>query len=279
MKKTPGAMSRALDAYGYGDDPAAALARMTERETETLILHERGEHAAGRLLGPDWEAMIAGFTKRRPELLRARGARQPGRLPRHAAGAAWPRRSGVAALLVRQLRRHAARALPVAASMPTTSGSSMASGPDCTRPLSPAAGTGSEPGSRSLPAIAPMRQPRWKSPSSPRRCDRWAPSSHERSCTACSTRPLPPPIRPAACRLSCPRRRTAAASSSAPARLPPPWPARSSTTGPVRWRASSSRATVTACPASASRCRGGASGAGRCRASRPRSARSTWSPG
>jgi hypothetical protein len=69
MKKIPGAMSRALDAYGYGDDPAAALARMTESETETLILHERGEYAAGKLLGPDWETMISGYAKRRPELL------------------------------------------------------------------------------------------------------------------------------------------------------------------------------------------------------------------
>jgi hypothetical protein len=69
MKKTPGAMSRALDAYGYGDDPAAALARMTEVETETLILHERGEYGAGKLLGPQWATMIASYAKRRPELL------------------------------------------------------------------------------------------------------------------------------------------------------------------------------------------------------------------
>lgn len=69
MKKIPGAMSRALDAYGYGDDPAAALERMVEGETETLILHERGEHAAGKYLDPDWQAMIAGCAKRRPELM------------------------------------------------------------------------------------------------------------------------------------------------------------------------------------------------------------------
>jgi hypothetical protein len=69
VKQKPGAMARALAGYGYADDAAGALARMTERETETLILHERGEHAAGRLLGPGWEAMIAGFTSRRPELV------------------------------------------------------------------------------------------------------------------------------------------------------------------------------------------------------------------
>jgi hypothetical protein len=68
MKKTPGALSRALDAYGYGDDPAAALERMVDGETETLILHERGEHAAGKRLDPGWQEMIAGCTARRPEL-------------------------------------------------------------------------------------------------------------------------------------------------------------------------------------------------------------------
>ncbi len=69
VKRQAGAMARALAAYDYDVDPASALARMTERETETLILHERGEHAAGRLLGPGWEEMIAGFTTRRAEIL------------------------------------------------------------------------------------------------------------------------------------------------------------------------------------------------------------------
>jgi hypothetical protein len=69
LKKNPGAMARALAAYDYEIDPAAALARMTERETETLILHERGEHAAGRSLGAGWEGMIAAFSTRRAELV------------------------------------------------------------------------------------------------------------------------------------------------------------------------------------------------------------------
>ncbi|HTY03287.1 MAG TPA: hypothetical protein VMC81_06115 [Rhodocyclaceae bacterium] len=68
VKRLPGAMARALAAYHYDGDRAAALARMGERETETLILHERGEHAAGRLLGARWEEMITGFTTRRAEL-------------------------------------------------------------------------------------------------------------------------------------------------------------------------------------------------------------------
>lgn len=69
VKQKPGAMARALAGYGYAADPAGALARMTECETATLILHERGEHAAGRLLGPEWERMIAGFSTRRAEIV------------------------------------------------------------------------------------------------------------------------------------------------------------------------------------------------------------------
>ena len=69
MKRQAGAMARALAAYDFDVDPTSALARMTERETETLILHERGEHAAGKLLGPGWEEMIVGFTTRRAEIV------------------------------------------------------------------------------------------------------------------------------------------------------------------------------------------------------------------
>lgn len=69
LKQTPGAFAEALTVYGYADDPQAALERMTEAETASLILHERGEHAAGRLLGPAWDEMIAAFKKRRAEIL------------------------------------------------------------------------------------------------------------------------------------------------------------------------------------------------------------------
>ncbi|MBU0752623.1 MAG: hypothetical protein KJ787_06885 [Gammaproteobacteria bacterium] len=69
MKRQPGAMQAALAAYGYFDDGAAALERMTEGETDTLILHEHGEFLAGRRLGPEWEAMLAAMTRRRAELL------------------------------------------------------------------------------------------------------------------------------------------------------------------------------------------------------------------
>ena len=94
MKKTPGTLARALAAHGYAADPQAALERMTDAETASLILHERGEHAASGLLGPDWETMLAGFKKKRPEIL-ARAVRDNladclVTLPTLIEQAAWP---------------------------------------------------------------------------------------------------------------------------------------------------------------------------------------------
>jgi len=64
-----GALKRALAHYGYDADRQGAIARMSAAEGETLILHELGEHAAGRLLGPGWEEMLAGFSGKRAEIL------------------------------------------------------------------------------------------------------------------------------------------------------------------------------------------------------------------
>ncbi len=63
-----GDMAAALDAYGYGRGRDGAVARMAEAERETLILHELGELAAGRLLGEDWERMMQGPLDRRLEI-------------------------------------------------------------------------------------------------------------------------------------------------------------------------------------------------------------------
>lgn len=69
QKKPDGAMQAALQCYGFNDDGEAALERMTEAESEAVILHEVGEARADKLLGQDWQAMIASFTKKHPELL------------------------------------------------------------------------------------------------------------------------------------------------------------------------------------------------------------------
>jgi hypothetical protein len=68
-RRAHGALECALDAHGFHRDPAAALESMVEAETETLILHELGEHAAGVSLSPAWERMLDGFVERRAELL------------------------------------------------------------------------------------------------------------------------------------------------------------------------------------------------------------------
>jgi hypothetical protein len=63
-----GAMAAAFDAYGFADQRARALQRMAEGERETLILHELGELAAGRLLGGSWERFMEGIADRRQEI-------------------------------------------------------------------------------------------------------------------------------------------------------------------------------------------------------------------
>jgi len=62
-----GDMAAALDAYGYGRERSGAVERMAQAERETLILHELGELAAGRLLGDPWDRFMAGLRDRREE--------------------------------------------------------------------------------------------------------------------------------------------------------------------------------------------------------------------
>jgi hypothetical protein len=69
IRKKGGALASALKAYAFETDPEGALERMTEAETETLILHELGEALAEGLLGPAWAHMLAGFRSRRAEVL------------------------------------------------------------------------------------------------------------------------------------------------------------------------------------------------------------------
>jgi hypothetical protein len=68
VKKPDGALKETLDAYGFHQDPHRALERMTDTESETLILHELGEFEASKLLGAQWEEMCAALTNRRVEL-------------------------------------------------------------------------------------------------------------------------------------------------------------------------------------------------------------------
>lgn len=69
QKKPDGAMKAALECYGFDRDAEAALARMTDEQSEAVILHEVGEARADRLLGKDWRDMIGSFTHRHAEVL------------------------------------------------------------------------------------------------------------------------------------------------------------------------------------------------------------------
>ena len=69
VRKGDGALRSALECYGYDSDPHLGLERMTEIESEAVILHEIGEGLAERLLGRDWKDMIAAFVRKRPEIL------------------------------------------------------------------------------------------------------------------------------------------------------------------------------------------------------------------
>ena len=69
VKQQDGALKSALLAYGFDVDPQTAIERMADGEIETLVLHEEGEIAAGRVLGSDWSSKLAGFTGKRAELL------------------------------------------------------------------------------------------------------------------------------------------------------------------------------------------------------------------
>jgi hypothetical protein len=69
VHKPDGALRAVLTAYGFAGDPLAALERMTDAETETLIQHELGELEAGRRLGSEWERLRASAASRRIELM------------------------------------------------------------------------------------------------------------------------------------------------------------------------------------------------------------------
>ena len=61
-------MERALEAYGIGEDDAAALDRMTRNETESVLLHELGEARAEKLLGDAWSRMLADLACTKAEM-------------------------------------------------------------------------------------------------------------------------------------------------------------------------------------------------------------------
>jgi len=69
LRRTAGtAFHAVVDAYGLDRGFEAALPRWLDEQAETLVLHELGEHHAGRQLGPDWGAMRLALPGRRADL-------------------------------------------------------------------------------------------------------------------------------------------------------------------------------------------------------------------
>jgi hypothetical protein len=68
-KKKGNAMARSLGHYDFEQDFTTALERMTDTETEAVILHELGECRAGAQLGPDWSDMLAALSGSRAEIV------------------------------------------------------------------------------------------------------------------------------------------------------------------------------------------------------------------
>jgi hypothetical protein len=63
------AMARALSHYPFDEALEEALGRMTDAEMLAIEAHERGEHAAGRLLGDRWETMLMDVSMTPAELV------------------------------------------------------------------------------------------------------------------------------------------------------------------------------------------------------------------
>ncbi len=69
LKRQQGALREALAAHDYERDPAAAIERMVDVETDALAWHEEGEWQAAGLLGAAWGERLARLSSRRAELL------------------------------------------------------------------------------------------------------------------------------------------------------------------------------------------------------------------
>ncbi|MGA0794697.1 MAG: Sfum_1244 family protein [Quisquiliibacterium sp.] len=69
MRPSAEGLAAARDAWAAPTDPSAALESIALTETESVILHELGEIQAGRLLGEQWETMLASLQDRRVEII------------------------------------------------------------------------------------------------------------------------------------------------------------------------------------------------------------------
>ncbi|MDH3979329.1 MAG: hypothetical protein OEU91_02310 [Gammaproteobacteria bacterium] len=63
------ALKCAIEYYDFDNAPDAALEAMTDNELRTVALHEIGEVQAGRILGPQWEELLASLGHSKAEIM------------------------------------------------------------------------------------------------------------------------------------------------------------------------------------------------------------------
>jgi hypothetical protein len=63
------AMGRALQGFNCEDDIETALDDLTDTVIDSVLLHEQGEVLAGKILGSEWEQMLAGLPRSKTEFM------------------------------------------------------------------------------------------------------------------------------------------------------------------------------------------------------------------
>ena len=63
------AMFNAMNQFDFVNEPDAALDQMTDKELNTVLLHEIGEIMANRLLGDKWKTMLASLPRSHAEIM------------------------------------------------------------------------------------------------------------------------------------------------------------------------------------------------------------------
>jgi len=67
--KLENAMGRAIRSFNFENNPEGALDEMTDAVLDSVLLHEKGEVLAGKLLGPAWEQMLASLPRSKTEIM------------------------------------------------------------------------------------------------------------------------------------------------------------------------------------------------------------------
>ena len=67
--KLENAMGRAIQGFNLEDNIEATLDDLTDTLIESVLLHEKGEVLAGKILGPEWERMLAGLPRSKVEIM------------------------------------------------------------------------------------------------------------------------------------------------------------------------------------------------------------------